>query len=549
MRDERFDARNFFDRAEIPPLSRHQFGGSAGGPIRREKTFFFTNYEQFRQRLSLSNLAIVPDARARVGYSPDRTSPAGEVFVGVAPEIEPYLRVFPLPNGPSRGDGTGEFFSNPVQRLDDRYLTTRIDHALSRRDLLSGVYTGDWSEEFTPGQNQNFADHREYNKHILSIQDVHTFTPTLVNTTRFGLNNSWLFDRLDTTVPIDPSLYFIPNPFFAPTDIGQFGVVAITGLKGLGETYTGVSDTPRWLDFRAVSLTSDFTYVRGRHAWQFGGSYRRVWDDTAIGNFSRGTFRFPSLRSLLQGRPATFSVYDPEKSIDRDWRNDYVGFYGEDTLRLRSNLTANLGLRYEFARGPDEAHGFLTNLRGGVLDDAPTVGRPMFEQSRDLFAPRGGANWDPFGDGRTSVRAGCGIFYDLISPWSYFSTAAGNAPFGRLVTMSNPPFPRAIEAIPETSPIDFLAEEFAPKTPTKYAYNVAVQREIGARTAVTLAYVGSQSRHQARRANENVYYPTILGDGRLFWPTGLTLPNPHFNRIEVTQVRCQCVVPTRFRRA
>src|SRR5262249_5369196 len=154
--------RNFFDSGDVPNFNRHQFGASLGGPLRPGKTFFFTNYERLRHRLNLSNLAIVPDAQARQGYLPDPNEPGGEIFVGVAPQVLPYLDLIPKSNGARRGDGTAEYFSNPLQRIDDQYWTLRIDHALSPRNALSGVYTGDWSEEFTPTQNTNFADHRNY---------------------------------------------------------------------------------------------------------------------------------------------------------------------------------------------------------------------------------------------------------------------------------------------------------------------------------------------------------------------------------------------------
>jgi hypothetical protein len=535
FRDDAFDARNFFDRGNVPPFNRHQFGGSLGGPLRRDKTFFFANYENLRHRLNLSNLAIVPDGRARKGCLPDSRI-GGEACAPVAQQVAPYLALFPEPNGANQGDGTAEFFSNPLQRVDDQYATLRIDHRLSPRDSFSGVYTGDWSKEFTPTQNPNFADHRDYNKQIVSLQNVHTFSPTLLNTTRLGFNKSWYFFRTDTTVPIDPSLYFIPNPFFAPTDIGQFGVVSIAGLTGLGLTYTGTPITPRWFDYLALSATTDFNKTHHAHSLQFGASYKHSWDDTSVPNFGRGAFTFLSLRSFLEGKPNNFSVLVPGNPFDRNWRNDFFGFYLEDSIRARTNLTLTLGLRYEFVRGPGEEEGRITNLRGGVLDSTPTVGEPYFKQPRDLFAPRVGINWDPFGDGKTSVRAGGGVFYDLINAWNYFAFVQGNPPFGRTVTISNPPFPNALSAIPRDSPVDFWAVDFLPKNPTKYSYNVTLERELGKKVVVRLAYVGSQSRHLPRRGNENLYYPQVLSDGRLFWPaTPQQRPNPSFRSIDIAR--------------
>src|SRR5262249_51347236 len=157
-------------------------------------------------------------------------------------------------------------------------------------------------------------------------------------------------------------------------------------------------------------------------------------------------------------------------------------------------------------------------------------------QPRDLFAPRFGINWDPFGDSKTSVRLGGGVFYDLINIWSYGVFTQGNAPFGRAVTLINPPFPHAVEAIPPSSLSAFWAVEFEPRNPTKYSYNLTIERQIGKQTSLTLAYIGSRSRHLARRGNENVYYPQTLPDGRFFWPAGpQERPNSNFRFINIAR--------------
>ncbi len=535
-RNDTFDTKNYFDRGTNPPFNRNQFGASTGGPIFRGKTFFFSNYEGFRQELGLSHLAIVPDARARLGYLPDRANPGRELFVGVNPVVAPYMALMPVPNGRTFGDGTAEFFSNPEQNIEEDFFTLRLDQHMGEHNQLYGVYTGDWSEEFTPSENPTFAEARTYDRHIVSVQNVHTFGSTFLNTTRFGYNKTWYFHRTDTTVPIDRSLYFVPEPFFAPTEVGQFGQVSITGLKGLGEGLTGTTISPRWFDYQMMSLNTDFTYTRGAHSFQFGAVYKRTWDDTVVANpAARGQYTFLTLQSFLQGRPNTFSFRGPDvDAIRRNWRNQLFGVYLEDNLRARSNLTMNVGVRYETMFGPDEQEGKISNLRGGLLDPAPTVGKPYFKQPRALFAPRLGLNWDMFGDGTTSLRGGAGIFYDQINTWYYFLQGPSNGPFSIGITIPNPPFPNALAVDPAKSLPDFGAVQYDAKAPTKYSYDLTLQRELGWSTAIMVAYVGSQSRYLGRTGNQNLFQPQVLGDGSLFWPaTGGQRPNPNFRSISI----------------
>jgi hypothetical protein len=268
-RNETFDARNFFDQGDKAPFQRDQFGASVGGPILRNKTFFFSNYEQFRQRLGQSLVGFVPDERARQGFLP--TAAGSEIFVGVAPSMVPYLALYPAPNGRNLGNGTAEYFSNPEQSIDERYITLRIDHQLTSEDSFWAVFTGDWSNSQTPEVFGTFGAHATRDKMIWSAQNSHTFSANLLGSARFGVNWNRYLDENDPLIDIARSMYIGPDPFLTPTGHGQFQSMAVGGLS----TLAGTGNGPVWYDHLGLSLDLELNYIRGAHSWQFGGAWVR----------------------------------------------------------------------------------------------------------------------------------------------------------------------------------------------------------------------------------------------------------------------------------
>lgn len=532
-RNDKFDAKNFFDQQELPPFQRDQFGASLGGPIFRGKTFFFVNYEQFRQRLGLSNLGFVPDERARQGYLPDPQRPGQEIFVGVAPQIRPYLALYPQGNGRNIGNGTMEYFSNPEQSIDEKYITLRIDHQLSANDNFWSVLTGDWSESLTPEFSGSFGAHSARDKLIWSAQNSHIFTPNFVNSVRLGVNWNRYLDENDPLIDLDPSMYIGPNPFLTPSGHGQFPGMDVGGLTGLASTGNG----PVWYDHLGINVDVEFNYTKGAHSWQFGGSWSRSSDDGSyVAEQARGETLFDTLADFLRGRASRVNIILPGSYGRTNFRSQLGSAYVEDSWRVSSRLTLNLGLRWEALLQMDEADGKVATLRGGPSDTTPTIGNPILIGEKDNFAPRVGFNWDVFGDGRTSLRGGGGLFYNQISPFS-LRELTNNVPFTTQVSILNAPFPNVFDAYsPTTAPPDFGAVEYKPQTPVLYSYHVALQRDIGARTSLTVSYVGSQGRNLPSGTIVNNDFgnrlvPQVLADGRYFWPAGQRRPNPNFGRI------------------
>lgn len=534
-RDSALDARNFFDKAGIPPFKRDQFGASLGGPVTKGRTFFFSNYEQLRQRLGLSNVGTVLDQRARQGYLPDPRNPGQEMFVGVAPQMVPYIALLPVPNGNNLGGGTALYFSNPQQVIDERYVTLRFDHQLGASNTLWGVYTGDWSTSNTPYDNPNFALHSIRNKQIFSLEDVHTFSSTLVATMRFGLNRNYYYDEDQALIGIDRSLYLVTDPFFTPSGNGQFPSIAITGLSGMASG----SNNPVWYNRRAYSVNAEVNYLRGAHSWKLGGSFSRPADDGSYVKVQgRGEVTFQTLTEFLTGVATRVNINLPGNTPYSNFRSKLASLFVEDSLRS-SRLTVTAGLRWEALLQLDEADGRVSNLRGGPTDLAPTAGNPILIAQKGNLAPRAGFNWDVFGDGKTSVRGGGGFFYNQITPYS-LRELSSNVPIVTRLSINNAPFPNIFAGGAATTAPDFGAIEFEPRTPVLYSYHAAAQREVGARTSVTITYVGSQGRHlpSGNIVNNdfgNRLIPQVLGDGRYFWPAGLQRPNPKFGRIGYAQ--------------
>lgn len=530
-RNDAFDARNFFDQGETPPFQRDQFGASVGGPIVRNKTFFFTNYEQFRQRLGQSLVGFVPDDRARQGFVPN--AQGQEAFVGVAPSMAPYLALFPTANGANLGNGTAEYFSNPEQTIDERYVTVRVDHQLSSKDNLWVVFTGDWSESLTPEVSESFGAHSTRDKVIVSVQNAHTFSSNFLGSVRFGANWNRYLDENDGLVDVADSMYIGPDPFLTPTGHGQFPAISVGGLSGLANSGNG----PVWYDHLGLSIDAELNYTRGAHSWQFGGSWSRSIDDGSyVAAQAKGEVTFDTLTDFLTGRANQTNIILPGSYGQTNFRSQLGSVYAEDSWRATSRLTVTAGLRWEALLQMDEAEGRVANLRGGPTDTAPTVGNPILKGQKTNVAPRFGLNWDVFGDGRTSLRGGGGLFYNQVSPFS-LRELTNNIPFTTQVSILNAPFPNVFDAYsPSTSPPDFGAVEFEPKTPVLYSYHASVQRDIGQRTAVTVSYVGSQGRNLPSGTIVNNDFgnrlvPEVLSDGTLFWPTGLTRPNQNFGRI------------------
>lgn len=525
IRNDALDAKNFFDdpSQDVPPFKRNQFGVMVAGPVRKDKTFFMANYEGLRERLGLSNVARVPTAEARQGRLPGRT-------VTVAERVKPYLALFPLPNGRDFGNGTAEFFSSPTQPTDEDLLVGRIDHKLSENDLLFGRYTLDDSDRVAPDENLLFFNNFVVRNQYVTLEEQHAFSSRVLNIVRFGFSRS-----ANSTFPseirkIDPALSFIPGHLL--------GRISIVNLGAIGTPTLG----PRTFVYNVFDVQDHVNWTIGRHSIKFGANGKR-FQDNQVSNFQfNGSYSFLSLADFLQGNAQSIEIQLPSSVCQkltgqpcdgiRYQRQSLFGFYLQDDFKATTRLTLNLGLRYEFITVPREIRGKESNLRN-VLDPEVTLGPPFRNPSLRNFAPRLGLAWDPFGDGKTSVRLGLGAFYDQVLGYAMLLPATRQPPFFLQANLRNPPFPNIMDRIGEAIPQLRLNQiDFDLDTPIRTQYNLSIQREIVSGLVFNVGYIGSQSRHQIVLIDEaNTAWGVRLADGRKFFPPGLPRRNPNFENI------------------
>ena len=516
-RNSALDAKNYFDPTDkpIPDFFRNQFGGVLGGPFQKDRTFFFGAFESLIERLGVTGVTAVPDDNARLGILPGRT-------VTLHPAVPAYLdTLFPRANGRSLGGGGAEYLFSATQPTDEYFAQFRVDHRLGGGDSLFARYTfDDGKVDRQPASKPPITFTQEHSRNqYLTVEHQHLFSGTLLNTLKAGLNRSVSLADNVRTIDIPPSMAWLPGE--------KFGYLTITGLV---TEMAGDFRLPRNDRLSNWQLGDTLFLTRGAHAAKFGFQAQYLQFDQDTTSQQGGIVTFPNLAAFLQGQPSNVDFAVPGL-IDplRNYRQWLFGFFAQDDLRLRSNLTLNAGLRYEFITTPTETNGKISNLRT-PMDSALTVGDPWHSNpSLKNFAPRLGVAWDPTGKGTTSVRAGFGLFYDEILPKYYFFSGSLNPPFTTRTTIINPPFPNVTANFNPSAGIraQLQTVNYDLQTPFITQYNVGVQRALGGDWDVFAGYVGSRGRNLIRLGDANLAPETIVNGVKTYQPL-LGRRNPNF---------------------
>ena len=543
LRNSALDARNFFD-AERPDFQRNQFGGSAGGPVRKNTTFLFADYEELHETKGLAHNSdtLSPDARnGLVCVAAGGNACASKTPIPIAPRIIPYLAFFPIANGPITGDTAKFIFAGNRIGLE-RYAVAKIDHNFSNRTTISGSVQYDNTDESQPDP-YNLKRTGSPSRHangVVTLQRV--FTSHFLNSTLVGASHSHVTDALDTSA-IDPIATNSSLGFQPGVPAGILAVAGLTGTQGgIGSSGSDI------LDYTSFQVGDDASWITGRQTFKFGGKVERIhYDKNSLVGAPIGEYDFDTVALFLQGIPGQFRTDVPGTDDVRGLRTSYTGFYLEDGFAVRSNLHITLGLRYEYVAPTTEVSDKVAVLvaPGSAV---PKTGGAYFNTTTKNFAPRLALGWDPSGDGTTAVRAGLGV-YDVL-PFPYLMENRTNSfPYFEEGTVNSPPaaaFPTGGLALITPSSLRASYVEQDPQRAYMTQWNLTIQRQLAGSAALTAGYVGSHGTNLPRSIEDVNQVPpslvTTSADGHLVFPTdpsarnGGPIPriNPNFSRIAAT---------------
>lgn len=541
IRNSAFDARNYFNTVGNPQdaFRQNQFGGTLGGPLKKDRLFFFTNYEGIRQLLGSTVLPVVPDMQSRQGIvpcsvAPDLTCSAqGTATVPLNPASKAILALYPsAANGTEVGGGLAQIVLHGSQPANEDYINARADYTISSTNSAFVRYVFDNGALTQPFASPIglYPEQSHGRNQYLTIGERGAFKSNLSNDARFTFTRTTMRAFVTNS---NPALAF----FASSGDKRQDGTVGIPGVSPIGPS----SFTPDYEIQNNFELADDVFLILGSHSLEMGAEFVRVQSPLANGFFDDQGWSFPNLESFLEGQevrptdpPITLLGALPGKDNSaRSFREVDLFPYIQDNWKITKKLTLNAGLRYEFISNPVEIHNELCAFIE-ITNPATTGCTPVshvFPSNPSLtnIDPRLGLAWDPFADHKTSIRAGTGFFHDPFQVRSYHPAYLFAAPYQTAVSLCvfGPPCSYPVPFAGITVPIPTIGEalEYDPKlSPFVWQYNLSVQRELGAGTVLSAAYVGSRGYHLLVQNDLNPPIPTVV-NGKANYLNS-TRPNP-----------------------
>jgi outer membrane receptor protein involved in Fe transport len=545
FRNSVLNARNAFNSANLPKdaFRNNQFGGSVGGPIVRDKTFFYGSYEGQREGLAITSLNVVPSLGDFTANLPPGGNPGActtTIFACVTNQpagvINPVIlnlfnlcnanghcsggkNVWPLPNIAAAAGAPNSADPDPITNNLDSMIV-KIDHSFSSKNQLSGRYFFGNSTQSFPlglagGNNLPATNTRSpIRTQLVSISYVTTVSPMQVNEARFGWNryrngffadDASVFGNPETTMHMNTGITN-PQDFGLPTI--RFGQLSFLGSSPFSNPRNRV-DT-NWQAF------DNYSWKMGKHDVKFGYEFRRTAVDSFNDFSARGVLVFNQLSDFLSGTPASTVLFSSRQIVgdtNRKARQNNHGLYVQDSWHLSSRLTVNLGLRWDYFGVIYEDNKLLTAFDPAQPQFGLIPRDPLYNKDLNNFAPRLSIAWDPFGKGKTVIRTGFGVFYDDYSQDAFtgqiylntFNAGLAYNPVGGataevLLRPAKPAVPLApdqpIFVRDATGDVSTVQKNL--RTPYIYNYNLNIQQELFRDTVLQVGYVGSAGRKLLR---------------------------------------------------
>jgi hypothetical protein len=515
LRNSALDARNYFDQAQIPEFQRNDFGAAFGGPLRRDKLFGFANYEGYRQHLGLSDVTFVPDSAARAA---------------AVASVQPLLALWPV-GTTELGGGIAEAFSNPPQHVREDFGTTRIDDNLSQKDLLFGVYTVDDSNATTPSANPYSSIYEQLREQVLSAQEQHVFSPSLLNTLRVGYSRAvFSFDSIVSGG--------VPG-WVGGGPVGAVVISGSTASNGASQiTLAGANTGSNNHTARNLFTVDDHIYWTHRtHQIEAGIWLQRLQSNDYLAQNQYGQASFSTLSAFEAGTVSKYTIVPSPTELG--WRSLFGAGFIEDAWKVTPRLELRAGLRVESSNGWNEARNRASNygFTDGVMNTTPTVGGSALSDNRAKFLPepRVGFAYDPFGKSKTVIKGSFGVHRALLDTLDY--RLDQTAPFNTTLSYSNTTVSKLPALSLDSAPGGLVSPSNVQpniQTPTVLAWTLKLEQEIAPETTITVGYVGSHGYHQILSEDQNTpaavvcpaaSCPASVPAGTVYYPT-MTLANP-----------------------